>query len=157
MTNENLFPINAISSQNVYYGLNSQRTFSLQIISYLSMQLSSEKKRKLMFVSLSLLNIPEYSWIFLYEQDSEYTSGPKYAKILNDGFSTCKRYTAIWINQNMLWQSSEYFLGYKYVRNLNMQELHRVLNMPQYGWRCLNRTSKNQRRSKKVIVNNCSF
>ena len=78
------------------------------------------KKRKLMFVSLSSMNIPEYSWMVLYKQDSEYTSGPKYGKILNDGFSICNRYAAIWIYQNMPWQSSEYFLGYKYVRNLNM-------------------------------------
>ena len=39
-----------------------------------------------------------------------------------------------------------YMLGYKlgsiyaeYCRVLNMQELHRLLNMPQYGWICLNR------------------
>ena len=31
----------------------------------------------------------------LYKQDSEYTSGPKYAKILNmAGFSICESYTA---------------------------------------------------------------
>ena len=31
----------------------------------------------------------------LYKQDSEYASGPKYAKILNmAGFSVCDRYTA---------------------------------------------------------------
>ena len=34
----------------------------------------------------------------------------------------------IWICQNS-----------GYVRVLNMQELHRALNMPQYGWICLNR------------------
>ena len=27
--------------------------------------------------------MPEYAWMFLFEQDSEYASGPKYAKILN--------------------------------------------------------------------------
>ena len=92
------------------------------------------------------IKMPEYVWICLYEQDSEYTSGPKYAKILNvAGFSICERYTAFWICQNMLWQSSKYTLGYEYARILNMagfwymQELHRVLNMPQYGWVCFNR------------------
>ena len=92
----------------------------------------------------------KYAWICLnlsrYEQDSEYTSGPKYAKILNvTGFSICERCTAFWICQNMPWQSSKYILGYEYARILNMagfwymQELHRVLNMPQYGWICFNR------------------
>ena len=64
---------------------------------------------------------------------------PKYGKVLNmAGFSICERYTAFWICQNM--QSSEYILGSKYARVLNIQELHRVLNMPQYSWICLNRT-----------------
>ena len=27
--------------------------------------------------------MPEYAWMSLFEQDSEYDSGPKYAKILN--------------------------------------------------------------------------
>ena len=31
-------------------------------------------------------------------------------------------------------QISEYILDYKYARILNMQQLHRVLNMPQYGY-----------------------
>ena len=52
----------------------------------------------------------------------EYASSSKYAKILNMAwFSIYKRYTAFWICQNMLWQSSEYG------RLLNMQELHSVL------------------------------
>ena len=56
----------------------------------------------------------------LYKQDSEYASGPKYAKILNmAGFSICERYTAFWICQKMPWQSSEYVLDSKYVRILN--------------------------------------
>ena len=50
------------------------------------------------------------------------------------GFSICERYTAFWICQNMPWQSSEYILGSKHARVLNMQELHRVLNIPQYGY-----------------------
>ena len=44
----------------------------------------------------------------LYKQDSEYASGPKYAKIL-------------------IWQSS------KYGRVLNVRALHSVLNMPEYA------------------------
>ena len=55
--------------------------------------------------------MPEYTWMCLNKQDSEYASGPKYAKyakILNmAGFSICERYTAFWICQNMPWQSSE--------------------------------------------------
>ena len=34
----------------------------------------------------------------------------------------------------MPWQSSEYILGSEYARLLNMQQLCKVLNMPQYGW-----------------------
>ena len=66
------------------------------------------KKRKLMLLQLSLLDIPEYAWMGLYKQDSEYALGPKYAKF--------------WI-----WQSSEY--GWV----LNMRALHSVLNMPEYA------------------------
>ena len=54
-------------------------------------------------------------------------------------FSICEHYTVIWICQNMPWQSFEYILGSKYAMVLNMQELHRVLNMLQYGWICLNK------------------
>ena len=55
-------------------------------------------------------------------------------KALNKaGFSICERYTTFWICQNMPWQSSEYTLGSKHARILNMVEL-------QYGWICLNRT-----------------
>ena len=52
----------------------------------------------------------------------------------------CERYIAFWICQNMPWWSSEYNLGSRYARILNMQELYRVLNMSQHGWICLNRT-----------------
>ena len=46
----------------------------------------------------------EYAWINLDKQDSEYVSGPKYAKILNMArFSICERYTAFWICQNIPW------------------------------------------------------
>ena len=41
------------------------------------------------------MNIPEYAWICLNKRNSEYASGPKYAKILN--------MPKIWI-----WQGSEY-------------------------------------------------
>ena len=46
----------------------------------------------------------EYVWVCLYKQDSEYSSGPKYAKILN-----------------ML----------KYGRVLNMGAICNILNMPE--------------------------
>ena len=85
----------------------------------------------------------EYTWICLNKQDSGYVSGPRYAKILN--------ITNFWRWQGSQHESvkerSEYasirldrlgFLGSKYVRILSMQELHRVLNMPEYGWICLN-------------------
>ena len=43
-----------------------------------------------MLLYLSLLNMPEYAWMYLNKQDSEYALGPKYAKILNmAGFSIC--------------------------------------------------------------------
>ena len=77
----------------------------------------------------------EYAWMCLNKQDSEYASGPKYAKILNmAGLSICEGYTVLWIFHNMAWQSSEYISGSKYSSVLNMQGLHRVLNMPQYVW-----------------------
>ena len=36
-----------------------------------------------MLLWLSLSNMPEYAWMCLYKQDSEYALGPKYAKILD--------------------------------------------------------------------------
>ena len=76
------------------------------------------KKKK---VNVIITIIFEYAWMCLYKQDSEYASGPKYAKILNmAGFSVCDRYTAFWIWQKMPYQSSEYILGSKYGRVLNM-------------------------------------
>ena len=75
--------------------------------------------------------MPGYTWIRINQQDSEHVSSPKYAehaKILNmTRFSICERYTAFWICQHS-----------EHGRVLNMQELHRVVNMPQ----CLNRTGK---------------
>ena len=71
----------------------------------------------------------------------EYASRPKYGKILNVvGFSICKRYRTLRIYQNMLWQSSKYILYSKNATFLILQELHSVLNMPQYGWIYLIRT-----------------
>ena len=52
--------------------------------------------------------MPEYTWICLNKQDSEYASGPKYAKILNKANS-------------------------EYGRILNMRTLYSVLNMPEYA------------------------
>ena len=82
----------------------------------------------------------ECGWMCLNKQYSEYASGPKYAKILNmAGFqyvsvTQCSEYA------RMSWQNSEYILRSKYARVLNIQELHRVLNMPQFNrtWICLN-------------------
>ena len=65
--------------------------------------------------------MPKHPWMCLYKDDSEYASGPKYAKILNMAeHSICKRYTTFWICQNMSWQSPQYILGSKYERILNM-------------------------------------
>ena len=47
-------------------------------------------------------------------------------------FSICQGYAAFWICQNIPLQSSEYILGSKYAKALNIQELYRVLNMPKY-------------------------
>ena len=50
---------------------------------------------------------------FLYR--TPLVSAPEYGRIL-----TCKRYTAFWICQNMPWHSSDYILGSKYARILNI-------------------------------------
>ena len=69
------------------------------------------------------------------KQNSEYASGPKYAKVLNvAGFSICERYTAFWICQNVPWQSYEYILGSKYDRILNMAGFWICHNMTEYIW-----------------------
>ena len=54
-------------------------------------------------------------------------------------------YARICLDRVDLRISSEYISGPKYARILNMagfwlHKLHRVLNMPQYSWICLNRT-----------------
>ena len=62
-----------------------------------------------MLLYLSLLNMPEYAWMYLNKQDSEYALGPKYAKILN--------MAKFWI-----WQDSQY-----------ASVLHSVLDMSEYA------------------------
>ena len=71
--------------------------------------------------------MPEYVWMCLYKQGSEYTFGPKYAKIRNKAefwiwhgsqyVSIIQHYGC---TQNMPWQASEYILGSKYARIVNV-------------------------------------
>ena len=91
----------------------------------------------------------EYVWVCLYKLDSEYSSGRKYAKILNmlkygrdiqhSEYARVHALTEFWIYLGR-------YLGFyicqdsKYARVVNMQELHKVLNMPEYNWICLNWT-----------------
>ena len=106
-------------------------------------RLSKWKKKK---VNVIITITTEFAWMYLYKQTSEYAWGPKYPKILNmAGFSKCEQYAVFQICHNMSWQwwiCLRFLIcqDYGYGRVLNMQELHRVLNMPQYGWLCLNRT-----------------
>ena len=95
--------------------------------------------------------IIEYAWVCLYRQNYEYASGPKYAKILNmlkfriwqdsqyesvtqrseyAGVTQRSEYARICLDKVLIimfwiWQGSEY-------------ELHRLLNISQYDWICLN-------------------
>ena len=63
----------------------------------------------------------------------KYAKNSQYSKVLNMAvFSICEGYAAFWICQNIPLQSSEYILGSKYAKALNIQELYRVLNMPKY-------------------------
>ena len=95
------------------------------------------KKWQLMLSKLSLLNTHKC----LNKQRYEYASVLNMPKFwIWQGFSICELYTVFWIYQNMLWQSSEYVLGFKYARIVNMQESRKVPNMPQYGWICPKRT-----------------
>ena len=86
-----------------------------------------------MLLYLLLWYMSEYAWMCLFEQDSEYASGPKYSEILNMAkFSIWQGSQYASVTQrskyykNMPWQGSEYILGskYEYSRALNMQELH---------------------------------
>ena len=95
-----------------------------------------------MLLQLSLMNMPKYARICLNKQDSEYALDPKYDKTVNmAGFSICERYTAFLICPNVPWESSEYNIPVvltwqysEYGSVLKMQELHKVLNMPQYDY-----------------------
>ena len=85
-------------------------------------------------------------WVFLNKQDSEYACGTKKARIWNltklwiwKGFqyanvSQRSKYARIFL----AWESSEYISGSKYASILNMKQLHRVLNISQYSYICLN-------------------
>ena len=76
--------------------------------------------------------MPEYAWMCLNKKDSEYALGGGVVNMPNfwiwhssgydRRYTICDRYTAFWISQNMSWQSSEYILGSKYARILNMAE-----------------------------------
>ena len=88
--------------------------------------------------------MPEYAWVCLEKQDYEYALGPKHAKFW------------IWQGSHFALHSIEYaticldrvlniFWGFltcqnsEFDRVLNMQEVHRVINMLQYGLKCLNK------------------
>ena len=59
----------------------------------------------------------------------------EYGKVLiMAGFSICERYTASWRCLHLPWQSSEYILGSKYIRILNMAEFFLVRIFPHSGW-----------------------
>ena len=119
------------------------------------------KKRKLMYYYLIITIImPEYAWVFLNKQDSEYDYN-KYAKILN--------LTKFWIWQGsqyatvsqrseyarifLAWQSCEYISFLSIVPVFWICKLHRILNMPQYGWICLNWTWICLKMSEFTIIN----
>ena len=108
--------------------------------------------------------MPEIAWMCLYKYDSEYTSGLKYAKLLN--------MAKFWI-----WKGSQYasvtqragkcfdkvllnFLGCKYAWILNVSRLwicksctgFWALNMPQSDWTCLHRRWTCQNMSEFTII-----
>ena len=101
--------------------------------------------------------MPEYAWMCLYKQDSDYASDPKYAKILNIAkfwMWQVFQYTNVHSVLNIPWQSSECILGSKYARNVNMAGFwicksytgfyichnmaEDVLIGREYAWICLN-------------------
>ena len=113
------------------------------------------KKRKLMLLQPSLLNMSEYAWICLNKQDyalnmhrvlnmlkfwiwqgSQYasvTQPSEYARICLDRVLNISRVLDIpgfWIRHNIT-------QNYKELHRIT-QELHRILNMPQCAWICLN-------------------
>ena len=77
----------------------------------------------------------EHAWICLHKQDSKYVLGPKYAKILNmANFWIWQRSQYASDTQSWLDRVQNKFGKYTRILNydkiLNIQELHRVLNMP---------------------------
>ena len=42
--------------------------------------------------------------------------------------------TRLWMSQDAIMEEFWIFQDYEYARFLNMQALHKVLNMPKYGW-----------------------
>ena len=73
--------------------------------------------------------MPEYAWTCLNKQDSEYTYGSKYSKILNmakfwiwqgsqyASVTKCSEYARICL----AWQSSKYISGCEYTSILNLK------------------------------------
>ena len=75
---------------------------------------SSEYWRVLNMRALhSVLNMAKF-WIWEGSQYASVTQRSEYGEVLNmGGFSICERYTAFWICQNMICQSSEHIIMQK--------------------------------------------
>ena len=71
--------------------------------------------------------MPEYAWIYLNKQDSEYASGPKYAKILN--------MAKFWIWEGYQYTSVTRRCEYPRISLDRVLNISRVLNMPGF-WIC---------------------
>ena len=105
--------------------------------------------------------MPEYAWMCLNKQDSEYNYGSKYPKILNmakfwiwqgsqyASVTQCSEYARICL----AWQSSKYISDFEYTSVLNLKQVHRVLNLPEHGWLCLNWTWIRLKMSEFTIIN----
>ena len=88
----------------------------------------------------------------LNKQDSEYASGAKYAKVLNMAkfwiwqdsqyvsITQCSDYARKCLDRvlNISWVLN--MPGFQIWQGSEHAKLHRVLNMPPYGWICQNRT-----------------
>ena len=112
--------------------------------------------------------MPEYVWMCLNEQHSEYASGPKYVKIL------CQIYMPKWQGSQYasITQHYEYaricldivlniswvlnMPGSEHKRVLKMQELHRVLNMSNISWEFLGTHKSYKRSTKRCLKFHCS-
>ena len=98
--------------------------------------------------------------MFPNKQDSEFAYGPKYAKILNMAkfwIWQGSQYVSISLHSEcaticLAWRSSEYITGSEYASILNMKQLHRALNMPQYGSIYLNWTWICQKMSEFTMI-----